>query len=115
MNTIKVALMLFVLMIMSNFMAPEVARAHGDPRVLFSMLTIAILDVVGLGFILLSKVWSKVRIQSLFLYIVSVSSAWLWGLEYTGLEPFEMYLKLFLPPLLTFGFLLWLCKKANQI
>lgn len=108
----KIALPLFF--VAADLLLPDSALAHGDPRALFSMSAIALIDLSIPVFILVSKTCSGARMPSLCLYLTSSSTAWLWGLEYTGFELSEMYLKLFLPPLLTFTFVVWLCRKAKH-
>ena len=87
---------------------PSTVFALGDPLVFFSMFGIAVLHAVLAGYILLAPSFMGFRSPLLAIYLSAAVIAWLWGLDYLGQNFGEMYIRLIIGPLITFGCLIWL-------
>lgn len=98
----------------SIFFVPSTALALGDPLALFSMLGIGILHAILGGIILLSKLPGAFRTPAFIIYLSVVVMAWLWGMDSSGPNFGEMYMRLAIGPIITFICLMWIIAEIHK-
>jgi hypothetical protein len=96
-------------------LVPSDAFAHGDPSVLYSFISIALLHCSLAVYLAVSKRFVGLRVPFFGVFVVNAVMSWAWAIGYKGPSFANMYIGLIGAPTLTFFCLFWLRANIHRI
>jgi hypothetical protein len=95
-------------------LAPSSALAHGDPVILYSFISIALLHCSLAVYLVVSKRFVGLRVPFFGVFVVNAVMSWAWAIGYKGPSFANMYIGLVGGPTVTFFCLLWVLARIEK-